>query len=171
MALASPQLLLVYFVLETLSRAAGLMLWQLSRGVDVPGGSSRVVGLDNERATSSALCRLDFDSLLNILPPATRIESVKVLIDCISNYKFWNLEEKKFVSFGAKIFLFFCSLLVIFLINTGQFGREDVSFLNLKWLTGNISIEIKFKRMKFFIYILNAALLDFWDTRKKKLSV
>lgn len=113
MALASPQLLLVYFVLETLSRAAGLMLWQLSRGVDVPGGSSRVVGLDNERATSSALCRLDFDSLLNILPPATRIESVKVsdtfnralIVSLITNSGIWkkkslfHLEPRFFYSF------------------------------------------------------------------------
>lgn len=30
----------------------------------------------------------------------------------------------------------------MFLINIGEFEKEDVSSLNLKWLTGNISIEI-----------------------------
>lgn len=144
MALASPQLLLVYFVLETLSRAAGLMLWQLSRGVDVPGGSSRVVGLDNERATSSALCRLDFDSLLNILPPATKIESVKVS-DIFSRASIvsliTNCGRKKFISFGTSFrFLLFHSLLCFWLILG---NLEEKMFLLWIWNDWQVTFRLK----------------------------
>lgn len=144
MALASPQLLLVYFVLETLSRAAGLMLWQLSRGVDVPGGSSRVVGLDNERATSSALCRLDFDNLLNILPPATKIESVKVS-DTFSRASIvsliTNCGRKKFILFGTSFrFLLFHSLLCFWLILG---NLEEKMFLFWIWNDWQVTFRLK----------------------------